>query len=356
MSCLSLNNKLFIMKKFLILTLFTALFAGSFTSCSDNESIENEAVTQESTALRIMINEMKNSNTSNKGMGVNGDNFFIDFVYPINLSFNNGTVVTVSSQEGLISILNNETSDLYITGIAFPFQFVVGEEGTIVTINNEDEFWEFIEDQDVATYDDYVFSGSCYEFVYPLSFLDVNNQTVTVANQTELLSLFSDPVQGVLIVDFIYPFSVIYEGQIVVVNNEFEYYEISEPCFPDDGCVCPEVYDPVCVQTAAGVLEFPNQCVAECAGFTTADFLDCDTNTGSGFEGLGTCFTIQYPIQVQFQGAVFNVNNDSELTTYLNSGAATVNYPIVIMHATTPMVFTIASEAGLISVTSQLCN
>lgn len=45
-----------------------------------------------------------------------------------------------------------------------------------------------------------------------------------------------------------------------------------------DDCICPDVFDPVCVQTGAGILFFPNLCEAECAGFTIDDVVDCEDN------------------------------------------------------------------------------
>lgn len=44
-------------------------------------------------------------------------------------------------------------------------------------------------------------------------------------------------------------------------------------------CVCPEVYNPVCVTLDDGtVLTFDNRCKAECAGFDAADWTACEPN------------------------------------------------------------------------------
>lgn len=44
-------------------------------------------------------------------------------------------------------------------------------------------------------------------------------------------------------------------------------------------CICPDVYDPVCIATPAGggFITFNNACEAECAGFTPDMFVECDT-------------------------------------------------------------------------------
>jgi hypothetical protein len=349
------------MKKFKILVLFMAISAITFYSCSDNESIENQAETKKSTALRVVLNEFKKANNIS-GRSASNDAFCFEFVYPLTLSYNTGTVVTVASFDGLVSLLSNENEQVYISGIAFPFQVVLLSDNTTTTINNEQDLWNIIDGCNFTTYDDYVFNSLCYDFVFPLSFVTENNQIITVANQQELFDLFVNPNQSNLIYDFSYPFSVIYESQTVVINNEYEFYQMNSNCDPNIGCICPAVYAPVCVQTAAGIVAFSNSCEAECAGYTTADFVNCNSNNGNGFDGLGTCFTIQYPVQVQYQGALFTVNDDNELFSYLNTpnGGATINYPIVIVSIPTPstpsITFTINNESGLNDVTAQICN
>jgi hypothetical protein len=47
-----------------------------------------------------------------------------------------------------------------------------------------------------------------------------------------------------------------------------------------------EPFDPVCVaDSTGGTLLFPNACFAECVGFTSADFIQCDSLTGGGNNG-----------------------------------------------------------------------
>lgn len=52
----------------------------------------------------------------------------------------------------------------------------------------------------------------------------------------------------------------------------------------DEGCVCPEFYDPVCVidHNTGDVLTFSNHCFAECEGYF--DFFPCDDGGGDGGE------------------------------------------------------------------------
>lgn len=346
------------MKKIKLLFLITTIVLGVFYSCSDDNSVGNDQNVQKSIGLRTVLNNIKKASNSagrsSQTTSLQSAIVGFDFVYPITLSYNNGTVITVASFNGLIEVLANENENLYIEGISFPFQVVLTSDGSTVTVDNEDEFWDLIDTLNIETMDDFVFSSLCFDFVYPFSLVTQNNQTIVIANQSELLALFTNPNTETIILDFVYPFSVISNNQTVVINDAYEFFELNSDCLPTV-CICPTDYNPVCVQTANGIEEFSNACYAECAGYTAADFVNCNPNTGSGFDQLGSCFTIQYPIQVQFQGALITVNNDSEFNSYLNSGA-TVNYPIVINAIAQPITLTVASEQGLLDVTSQICN
>lgn len=346
------------MKKIKFLALFTLLSAVFFTSCSDSESIENQAVTQESTALRVMFNEMKKTNNAAGKVSIESEATSFDFVYPINVSFNNGTVVTVTSLDGLLSLLENESSDLYISGIEFPFQVVVGEDNTIITIDEETEFWEVIEDLDIETYDTYVFSSNCFELAFPLSFVTSNDEIITVANQDALFNLFSDPNQITVVYDFVYPFNVIVDNETVTINNIYEFDALNFNCIDISDCACQEIYAPVCVATSTGeILFYPNECFANCDGFTSADFVSCDGDNNI-YDSLGTCFNIEYPIQMMVLGEVVTVNNDSQLLEYLIElpNDANVVFPINVTLPQTGATFLFLDQEIMNLTLNNICN
>ena len=260
------------MKKIKFLVLFISILSTILVSCS---SSDEKIDTQKSSTLRIFLNEFKSINNSTGKSITTDSTMCFTFVYPLTFSYNNGTTVNVLNETELINILENETSELYIDGIAFPFDILASGSTTPVTITNEAAFWEVINNCGINTYDDYIVSGPCYSFVYPFSLLNSNNQTVSVNNEQELFSLFQFENDDVYIVNFIYPFTVNYNNANILVNNEYEFTELNNNCTYSN-CNCLEVIDPICVNVGGEIIEFPNACLAECAGYTTADFVACN--------------------------------------------------------------------------------
>jgi hypothetical protein len=140
--------------KLSIFSIFMVLFI--FTSCTNDDSIvdlpQNMQESETITTVMGLMSQLYDQNGN-----LNSDNDFeicFDFVYPLELMFNNGTTVTVNSEEELIDVMMNSTEELYITGIVFPFDVELYNETTdtveIVTINNEEEFAALLESCDIG--------------------------------------------------------------------------------------------------------------------------------------------------------------------------------------------------------------
>jgi hypothetical protein len=261
------------MKNIKFLLLLTSILVSVFVSCSSgDETIE----TQKSSALRIYLNEFKQANNITGRSVATASDLCYEFVYPLTLSYNNGTTVSVFNETELIAVLESETSELYINGIAFPFNLIAPGSTTPITISNESEFWSVINACDMDTYDDYIAPGSCYSFVYPFSFLMSNNQTVTLNNEQDLLNLVTQQGNSDnYIVNLVYPFSVNSNNTIIQIDNEYEFAELNMDC-DDNNCNCPTDVNPVCVNVGGVIITFPNACLAVCAGYTTSDFVNCN--------------------------------------------------------------------------------
>jgi hypothetical protein len=391
------------MKKIKILVLLFTIATALFYSCSDSNPVENEVVTTKSISLRTTLNQIKKfNNISGKNTVSTQDQAFcFNFVFPITLSYNNGTQITVATYEGLLEILTNESNNLYIEGIVFPFQ--VQEEGTVTTIHSEEEFFTLVQSCDTfTTVNDFVFDFTCYEIVYPISVINHNQETVVVHNQTELLQLVSSPAGTVNYqLNIVFPITVVQNNQSIVIHDLYEFFnlnndcntssclcpavyqpvcvqtptgivEYSNSCFAEcDGytqndfvdcsstsCPCPTNFDPVCVQTANGIVQFDNACRAECQGFTSADFVSCSNTPHTFGQLLGNCFYIAYPAQVEAGGALVTIHNDGECLQYWNAVQPMPNfhYPIVVTFAGAITTYTFASQAEFQAEIDTHCN
>ncbi|HEU0137598.1 MAG TPA: hypothetical protein VFQ50_09930 [Flavobacterium sp.] len=310
-----------------------------FFSCSDSEPIENQGNAESSVALRTTLAEYKKAHgISSKS--ANDEEFCFDFVYPITFSYNTGTAVTVTSFEGLLEILSNESSDFYLDGVVFPFQVSQQASGgvTFTTINSESEFVELLQACGIDTIDADLQTTFCFDIVFPINISMPDGADITVESMVELEALAnsSSDFQGEI--DF--PISVLYDGQTVVLNNVYDFYEMLDNC---DQCICTADYAPVCVQTPLGVVEYGNICFAICAGFTQDDFVMCGPTNNCSITNLqvqpGDCsaagdfdllvnFSYSNPPSTQFE--IRNSNNIVVSTHNLSDLPVTIpNYAIL---------------------------
>lgn len=328
------------MKNFKLFLLSFVFIAGMLTSCTNDDVIVEEQNIEESESITTSLARLSEQYSA-QGDVIPTENptgnivfdFCFDFVYPLNLSYNNGSTVTVASLNDLVDILINSTNDLYINGIAFPFDVETYDASVdaivVVTINNEAEFVNLLDDCDfdvvddcncteeynpvcveivapngetfLMTYpnacyaecdgftqadfadnceEDYNCPGGtdCFSFNFPLTIVTDDGQTVTVNSQEEL----DNALYNAYYFDFVYPFDVTLEdGTVVTISDVAGFESLLEDCFDYGECPCPDNVDPVCVEieTPNGVTEiitFSNACEAECAGFNQGDFVECE--------------------------------------------------------------------------------
>lgn len=277
--------------KLSILCVLLALFA--FTSCENDDSLVDKPDIEESPSITRALDELSSrfspDGSLNPEKNVTNNivfDFCFNFVYPIDLSYNTGAVITVNSLDDLIDVMINSTEELYINGINFPFDVEVFNESTnaieIATITNEDEFISLIENCDfdggdpvctddydpvcveildqegnpfILTYpnacwaelegfteNDFVdcednvgggMGNECFEFNYPLSIIVGNNSEVIEITSDEEFQL---ALYGEYLWDFVYPFSVtlLEDDSVVQVNNGEEFVALIIACFNDN--------------------------------------------------------------------------------------------------------------------------
>lgn len=279
------------MKNFKLSIFSVLIVLLAFTSCTNEETIvdtqqnteESESITTTLGRLSQQYDENGNVDQTNNPAGNIVFDFCFDFVYPIELSFNTDTTVTVNSLDELIDIYSSSTENLFINGIAFPFQVETYNENSnaleIETINNEDEFFSLLEDcnfdeiedcycteeydpvcVNVTDLDGELFTisypnacyaicdgfteddfseeceqgyesgaGECFEFVYPISIILDEGDPVIVNSREELFNA----IYGAYHIDLVLPLEIIEDNSVVTINSYDELEAIIEECFGD---------------------------------------------------------------------------------------------------------------------------
>ncbi|WP_298223741.1 hypothetical protein [Flavobacterium sp.] len=329
------------MKTIKLFCFLLAVCSFTVSSCSDASPIENNtAEAQKSVALRTTIFELRkanqpgdrSANNSTKAHRLTPVNpFCFEFLYPLVLSYNNGTAITVTSSEGLWQIIDNESPTLFLDGIVFPFQVV--QNLTTVTINSESEFIALINNCGFNNLYDEIHNTYCFDIVFPIT-LNYNGQVVTINSEEELL-IFGDAPGFDGAVNIVFPISVMYQGQTVQLNTLYDFYQMAANCTGD--CICTLEYAPVCVQTPNGIVEYGNLCFAQCAGYTQNDLVPCNPVSECSITNLtatpGTCnpATFQYPVTIDFNSGNTTA---TQFEVYSSSNALLGVYPIASLPVT----------------------
>jgi hypothetical protein len=320
------------------LLLFFAVFATvTFYSCSDSDPIENKntVIPQKSIALRTAVNEIKKANEISgkpaKAQARTATNpFCFNFVYPLTLSLSNNTTITITSFEGLLDVLDSESPNLYVIGIGFPFQVTYG--GAIHTIANEGQFIALIQYCGFNTLNFDLSQTACFEFVYPMIVMVSDDQLLELNSNAELQEYINQ--NNNYGIDLLYPVSVNYNGEIVVIHNIYEMYEMINNC---DVCICTLEYAPVCVQTPNGIVEYSNLCFAMCAGYDQNDLVSCNPSTDCSITNVqvtpGVCNNATYELTINFTYSNPTAANFNVVT---GSGVVVGNYNLVDLPITIP--------------------
>lgn len=333
------------------LSFFSMLVALLFvTACTNDEPVvQDQQQTEESQSISTSLNQLSlqfdqngNFTADNNPAGNVVFDFCFDFVYPITLSYNNGSTVSVNGLDDLVTVILNSNDELYVNGIAFPFDVEVYDEESdaivVETINNEEEFEDLIEDCDfddfeicecfevydpvcveiidpngevfTITYpnscyaecdgfteddfvdtceDDYSNGPECFELNYPFDII-INGDTVVTINSEEE---FGNVLYDVYDFNFVYPFTVTLDnGDVVTVEDEEDVEDLLEECYDDYGGnnECEECEDagdvPVCIEIDNGqgteVVVLPNMCYAICLGYSQDDVVECEDDGNPG--------------------------------------------------------------------------
>ena len=161
---------------------------------------------------------------------INTDESCFDLVYPVSLlDLVTGDEVIVNDEDEFIAALADAESFLFFN---FPLT-LIGEEGEVLA-NNGEELWTILisceYDGSGAGIDTTFNLGGeilCYDVSYPFTVLLANGNEVVVNNHEEYCALM---LEG-QVVDFVYPITLINaEGEEVIVNSQEEFAQALEDC------------------------------------------------------------------------------------------------------------------------------
>ncbi len=194
------------------------------------ESSDTLQVVQ-STGIVTLLNALGDSI-----LGVN--NLCFEFLFPIELGFNNDITIEVDDMAGLLEAVNSQSLGLNIDGIVFPV--LVAQGSTLKNIEGEEDLLKLLTDCGIPSFKDdfHRFFTKCFDLVYPVSLLDQNGETHTIDNAEQYFDFKID--QGFAYQPrFVFPLGaeVFSEDTIISIDGYFGLYEIFNSC-PD----CPELF------------------------------------------------------------------------------------------------------------------
>ena len=379
------------MKKFsLFLIAVLAMTALFTTSCKKEiENVKNPEQVQESASVKSVINSLR-TGASQSGNAAQGqvsyaiDNFLcFDFVYPISVIYNDGTVQSLADENEFAQAIANQVQQTYYI-VNFVYPFDITQNGTVTTINNDTDFANAV--ASCATLEDFnLHHLSCIEFVYPVSVEMSDGGIAVVNNQQEFEALFW---QASMIgpVDMVYPFDIINsDGSTYTVDNSCDFQRILWNCNPIYSGLPPYdyflgffdlvypvtlVYNDGSTLVVNDYMEYGSAIydgtathyvvdfqydfdVTDTNGVTTTihnlqEFYDLINyyynNNASGGGNQGTvlpyssefpCFNINYPVTIIYSdGSTLSVTSNADYDQHLygpqNIGAVDFQYPITI--------------------------
>ena len=211
-------------------------------SCKKQEFEPSESLTfSDSFSLRLSIQSIKKiKNLIPKNIDLDRINSRVpsdicfDFKYPVVFEYNDNSKVVVNSFSQFIELILNESLDLHMTGIGFPFTVVMLNDGSELNISNENEFETLIVNCGYGSlsFDEIKeFYGSCFDFNYPISVI-LNGVTYKFNSENDAILLAAAFDQKIVSFNFVYPFSIKYllNNQNITVSDYYTFGSVLSNC------------------------------------------------------------------------------------------------------------------------------
>ncbi len=294
-----------------------ALAVFTFSCSNDNTDVIPEE--PESTETNALIKANLNTYAQNavstdqaQTMFANNDDINDALANCFTLNF----PYTLTNGQDSVVVNTQEESDTYESlGYFIEFPVDVTTAAGVVTITNELEFIELLEDcfedfggdfpgggDNDGGNDDDPFSNDCFEFNFPLSVTTVDGNTVVVNDEFELFT-----VEGA--VGFVYPISVTTETAtgvtVVTINSDQEFDDLYNECYDIDDC-------DDCFENCFEIV-YPLTLVDETGNLTTVNDDDAFIAYLNGLAN-DAFFTITFPMNIEYEdGTPATINSEDEL-------------------------------------------
>ena len=222
------------------------LVGAILTSCVDDEGIfpdENISDTNISIALVTWLHALDDTIS-------NEDDLCFGFKYPIQLSYNNNSVIRVDSFEGLQSVIASESSNFNINGIQFPIEIIFNDRDDFLSITDESELITVLNRCEVPTIRDTFdqFFGQCFTFAYPITLINELGEQTTLNSQVEFERFYNQQSE-IYQIQFVFPITIqgVITDEAIPVNSYFDFYQIIDDC--ESSCnpiqIVTAIFDPV---------------------------------------------------------------------------------------------------------------
>ncbi len=262
-------------KKIFRLCFLFVLAMAIFTSCSKDDEIGKEIKTTNTTTTPANPGST-DKNATQRVMNTDEDSLCFAFVYPLTIDLPDNGFVLLNNEEGLISFIeqwerdNPDATDY--PSLRFPIRVIV--DGATQRIGSEDELVELVEycfnEWEENESDDEV-EEFCFDFVYPITILFPEGNSLTVHDFETLFTAINDWYEANEDnnedVTLAYPVEIIMDGTRITLNNDEELEDAFDAC------------------------EY----------------------------AFDECFTINYPITIRIDSTNHIVNNTHELATLIES-------------------------------------
>jgi hypothetical protein len=172
--------------------------------------------------------------TTNPNAPLPTDAYCFDFVYPVTLIYNDGSTLVVNDDNEFDNACFSGNASHYIDHIAYPFD-VVDINGQNQTIDNAVAFQALVDSCNGPVVDfaylpsSDTFAG-CIELVYPVTLVYSDGTTATVNSDQEYDAALSGSTSNHFVYDFQYDFSVIQNGNLMVVHDFYDFVYLYSTC------------------------------------------------------------------------------------------------------------------------------